>query len=288
MLRLLALIVLALFSLPAVAAEPVALTENQMTDWSGTDGAEQVFAFADFTLTLTLSGDDGELAATLRVEKPGEPPMELSGLGAGAGYGQVGVVRWDDNGLRSVLFAVHSGGAHCCLQIVAATETEGGLVTQDVGYVDSDSVSPHDIDGDGVFELPLWDRRFGYTFDAFAFAVPPARLIKSAWGETYDGSAHLPFRPFFAEEIEGARASCSGETWDLGACAGLLAMAARLGTYEAELAKVKTALDAGKRTSGWDEFEICGNDDCSTKQSFADFIPAIGYALRQWGYLGVD
>src|SRR6185503_8078429 len=93
------------------------------------------------------------------------------------------------------------------------------------------------------------------------------------------------FQPFFESEMEQARPQCSGDTWDLGACAGLLGMAARLGTFEDELPAIAAALAAGKKTSGWDEFEICTNEDCSEKHTSTNFSEAIRDALEQWGYL---
>lgn len=284
MLRL-ATLLLALAASPVFAAEPVALPDKEMFDWSGPDAETQVFTSGDFSLTLTMSGDDAEKLATLKVEKPGVAPVEISGLGSGGGFGQVGVFPFDDTGGQSVLLAVYAGGAHCCMQVVAATETDAGLVSQDIGSADGDAIAPVDIDGDGIFELPMPDGRFTYTFDAYAFSYPPTQIFKSAMGKIYEASALPQFRPLFAEELERARADCSGETWNLGACAGLLGMAARLGTFEAELATVQTALAAGKRTSGWDDFDICGNDDCTEKQSFADFGDAVTAALQAWGYL---
>ena len=176
----------ALVALPALAAE---LAPNEMLDWSGEDGAEQVFTAGDLTMTLKLSGDESEKTATLTVEKPGAAPVEVSGSGAGTGYGQVGVVDFDSNGQRSVLFAVYAGGAHCCMQTTAVTETAGGWVTAEVGAFDGDSVHPEDIDGDGTFEIASRDDRFNYAFDAYAFSYPPPAFLKSRDGEVYDASA---------------------------------------------------------------------------------------------------
>ena len=77
----------------------------------------------------------------------------------------------------------------------------------------------------------------------------------------------------------------SGETWNLGVCAGLLAVAARLGTYDEELALVTAALAAGKRTSGWEEFTVCVDVACTATQDVKDFGEAIDLALRSWEYL---
>jgi len=283
MLRLLPLLV-ALMATPTLAAEPVDISEPAMIDWAG-DVAEQVFVARDLTMTLTISGDDSERLATLRVEKPGAEAVEISGLGSGTGYGEVGVFPFDENGGRSVIFAVYAGGAHCCMQIVTATETAAGFVTGDVGSVDGDAVTLEDIDGDGIFELPLFDGRFNYTFDAYAFSYPPTEVYKAKDGVSYDDSANPLWHDYFATQVEERRGDCSGETWNLGVCAGLLGAAARIGTFEAELATVEAAIKEGKPTSRWDTFDICAAAACSRSTTTPDFGIAVRALLTEWGYL---
>ena len=269
-------------ALPAAAAE---LVTNEMQDWSGPEGEVQAFTAGDLTLTLRLSGDEAERIGTLTVEKPGVPPVELSAPGAGGGYGQVGVVDFDSNGQRSVVFAVYAGGAHCCMQTKVATETASGWVTDDVGTFDGDLVNPEDVDGDGIYEIVMRDDRFNYAFDAYALSYAPPVVLKSRDGKVYDASAEPQFAPVFEAMFSDAKANCSAETYDLGVCAGMLAAAARLGIYAAESGPVFDAVAAGKRTSGWDEFTICTDADCSATKDIADFREAIETALRSWGYL---
>lgn len=283
MLRFLPLLA-ALLAMPTVAAEPVDLSEPGMAEWAG-DEPEQVFVAGDLTMTLTVSGDDSERLATLKVERPGAEAVELSGLGSGTGYGQVGVFPFDESGGRSVIFAVYAGGAHCCMQIVTATEAAGGWVTDDVGSVDGDNVRLEDLDGDGIFEMPQFDGRFNYTFDAYAFSYPPQQVIKSKDGVSNDASADPKWRSFFETQLGEMRGDCSGETWNLGVCAGLLGVAARLGTYDEELALVTEAIAAGKQTSGWEDFNVCIDAACSATEDVKDFAVAIDRSLRAWGYL---
>ena len=73
--------------------------------------------------------------------------------------------------------------------------------------------------------------------------------------------------------------------WYLGVCAGLLGAAARLGTYEDELAKVTAAIAAGKTSSSWDEFTVCKDVACSANEEVTDFSVAIDRSLRAWDYL---
>ena len=128
MLRLLVVLIGAVVVLPAMAAEPIDLADPGMMEWSGEETG-QVYVDGDLKMTLTVSGDESERVATLKVEKPGVAPAEVSAMGAGTGYGQVGIFPFDENGGRTVVFAVYAGGAHCCMQIVSVTETANGFVT---------------------------------------------------------------------------------------------------------------------------------------------------------------
>jgi len=129
------------------------------------------------------------------------------------------------------------------------------------------------------------DDHFNYAFDAYALSYAPPVVLKSRDGKVYDASAEPQFAPVFAAMFADAKANCSAETYDLGVCAGMLAAAARLGTYAAEAGPVFDAIAAGNRTSGWDEFTICADADCSATKDIADFREAIETALRSWGYL---
>ncbi len=284
MLRIVVAFVAALIITPVPAAEPVDLSTPGMAEWSGEE-AEQVFVAGDLTMTLTITGDDSERVGTLKIERPGTEAVELSGLGSGTGYGQVGVFPVDESGGRSVIFAVYAGGAHCCMQITAATEVGNGWVTDDLGSIDGDNVALEDLDGDGIFEMPQFDGRFNYTFDAYAFSFPPQLVLKSKDGVSYDDSANAKWKGFYETQLEEMRGDCGGESWNLGVCAGLLGVAARLGTYDEELALVNEALAAGKRTSGWDDFTVCADPECATTKDSKDFAEAIDLSLRAWGYL---
>lgn len=284
MLRFVAPLLGALLVMPVLAADPIDIATPAMVDWSG-DEAGQVYVAGDLTMTLTVSGDESERIATLKIEKPGLEPVEVSGLGSGTGYGQVGVFPFDEAGGRTVLFAVYAGGAHCCMQIVSATETAGGFVTDDIGSVDGDSIGPEDIDGDGIYELPLFDGRFNYTFDAYAFSYPPTEIYKSRDGVSYDDSANPRWHDYYAAEVEARRGDCSGETWSLGVCAGLLGAAARIGTFDAELAVIEAALKAGKEKSSWETFDICADAQCGSRTTTPDFGIAVRALLAEWGYL---
>lgn len=286
MLRLAALLA-ALIVTPALAAEPQELggPNPSMAEWAGDAPEPQVFVSGDLTMTLTVTGEPSERVATLKVEKPGANAVEISGLGSGNGYGQVGVFPFDENGGRTVVFAVYAGGAHCCMQIVTATETPNGFVTDEVGSVDGDNVYLEDIDSDGIYELPLFDGRFNYTFDAYAYSYAPQQIYKSKDGMSYDASADPRFHDFYVAQVEERRGDCSGETFYSGVCAGLLGAAARIGTFEDELKTVSAAIEAGKVSSGWEDFDICSDAQCSSRTKTTDFVTAVRALLTEWDYL---
>jgi hypothetical protein len=272
----------ALIALPALGED---LQPNVIIEWDGS-ARHQVFTAGDLSLAIDIEGADmdADRPATLTVMADGKAVGTTSALGSGTVFGRLGVTTLEPGG-RSVVFAVYSGGAHCCMQISTITETPAGWITDETGIVDSDLISVEDIDGDGTFEIPLSDDRFNYTFDAFAFSLPPQKIIKLKDGISYDAAGEPQFRPYLEATLADARPLCSGETYELAACAGLLGTAARLGTYETELGPILKAIDAGKTTSGWTEFEFCLNADCTETKKFDRFADAIDYALRTWGYL---
>jgi hypothetical protein len=283
MLRIATAIAAVLLAGPSFAQ--TALQPNELVDWSGEDGPRQAFSAGDITMTLSLAGDEAERTAILAVASPGKPAIEVTGVGAGTGYGQIGVAEIDMSGARSVLFAVYAGGAHCCMEITAITETPSGWVADAVGSLDGDNVRVEDLDGDGVYEIPLYDDRFNYAFDAFAFSFPPPLVMKVRDGRVYDASNDPAFAAYFEAALVDGKTRCSGDTYELAACAGVLAIAARLGSYEEEAPSILKAVAEGKTTSGWQEFEFCSNADCTATEKFASFAEAVGYALRTWGYL---
>jgi len=276
-------IALVLVALPAAAAE---LKPGELIDWSSDQGAKQEFVSGDLTLDLQFAkGGDGGQVVTLTIEKPGSKSVEVTGEGTGSFGGQLGVVPLDSNGLPTVLFAVFTGGAHCCMQTTAVTETANGWVSAEVGIFNGAKINVADKDGDGTVEIVASDDRFLYVFDSYAGSYAPPLFYKSRDGEIYDASAEPQFRPEYEAVLADARKRCSGDTWELGSCAGLLAAAARLGTYEAESAPVFAAIKAGRTTSGLDSFTLCLDEKCEKTRDVPDFAEAVAASLKSWGYL---
>jgi hypothetical protein len=283
MLRLIPALACLLLAGPALAQ--TTLPANELIEWSGEAGAEQTFTSGDITASLKLVGDDDEnRTAELSVGSPGTTAATTSAIAPGGSYGQIGAADVDMSGGRSIIFAAYAGGAHCCMDISAVTKVGDGWVTDEVGSLDGDNVGVEDIDGDGIFEIPLYDDRFNYAFDAFAFSFPPPLIKKVRDGKVYDATNDPAFRAFLQAALDERIANCSGETYELASCAGAIAIATRLDTYDEVAPPILEAIAAGKKTSGWDEFEFCTNEDCSKSEKFADFAGALDYALKIWGY----
>jgi hypothetical protein len=276
-------LLLALLAAPALSEE---LQPNEIIDWSGEEGLHQTFTAGDLELAIDIEGTDPDFdrPATLTVSVGRKAVGTATDLGAGTVFGRIGITTLDPGG-RSVLFAVYTGGAHCCMNVSAVTETPNGWVSTGITSVDGDLISVEDIDGDGSVELPVTDDRFNYSFDAFAFSLPPPRILKLRDGLSYDATGEPEFRPYLEAKAAEARALCSGDTYELGPCAGLLGIAAKLGTYKAESGPIFKAIEAGKTTSGWEDFEFCLNTECTETEKFDRFADAIDYALKTWGYL---
>jgi hypothetical protein len=267
---------------PALAQ--TALPMNDLIEWSGEEDLSQQFSAGDATPLLTLTDGENDRMATLTVGT-GPGAAEVTYPAPGAGYGLIGLADVDVNGGTSVIFAAYGGGAHCCMQIGVISPAAGdGWVADEVGAIDGDNVTVEDIDGDGIYEIPLYDGRFNYAFDAYAFSFPPPLIKKVRDGKVYDASGDPAFRDYFQAALEERRANCSGETYDLASCASAIAIASRLGIYDEIAPPILEAIAAGKKTSGWDEFEFCSNEDCSASEKFTDFASALDYALTTWGY----
>jgi hypothetical protein len=278
-------------SAPA-AAEIDELPPETMVDWSEamTDwtAAARSYTFGDLTLAITTkTGPDDIPVVMLTASTPGEEDVSVTADGGYSPYGQIGIYEFEP-GKPTILFTVYSGGAHCCMQTSAVTLTDSGFVVADVGYIDGDTISPSDIDGDGAPELVLYDDRFNYAFSAYAFSRPAQRVFQFVDGEMVDVTREEKYADYQRRYLDEISPGCGGEDgWLIAECAGYLATAALLGTFEEEFPKVEAAWKAGKfdPESGWTEFTWCLNDDCSKTEVTTDFPQALLSRLTEWGYL---
>jgi hypothetical protein len=269
-----------------VLAQPIELQSGTIIDWSG-DGPLD-FTHGGYRLRIEIVGPtDGDRVATLVVDAPGLVPVRVDETTVGTGWGRIGVIPFDDKGNPSIIYGVHSGGAHCCTQLSAVTEVEGTFLVSAIASVDTDAIEPSDIDGDGTMELDLPDDRFNYEFDSFAGSWPPRLVFKARDGEVYDASAEPRYAPLYERELEAARAQCSGEgEWSYAACAAMLASAVRLGRFEEVYRPMAEAFRSGAATgAGWGDFSVCPDEACAERIDLTSFADAVVLKLAEWGYI---
>jgi len=77
------------------------------------------------------------------------------------------------NKSKEVYFSSYTGGAHCCSEVVVATETDKGWVAVPVGAFDGDGDYLQDLNDDGEAEIVTVDNSFLYTFDCYACSAAP-------------------------------------------------------------------------------------------------------------------
>jgi len=82
------------------------------------------------------------------------------------------------NKSKEVYFSSYTGGAHCCSEVVVATETDKGWVAVPIGAFDGDGDYLQDLNDDGEAEIVTVDNAFLYTFDCYACSAAPL-VIKS-------------------------------------------------------------------------------------------------------------
>ncbi len=288
--------------LPAVAVTagtalgqpaPTPLTLNETVEWNGPEAEGRVFAYDGTSITVALGwaeGNEWVETVSYAIARAGAAPLTVEVPAGFMGNGQIGVYEIGNAAGPVLVVGAYTGGAHCCEQLYLIDLGTKDAEPVDGGMYDGGTVAPVDADGDGLLEFVVPDPRFHYAFDCYACGGPPAAVFTLRDGAFTEISAEPRFRFLFVEDFNRYSQSCgTGEEWTAGVCAGLLGAAARLGIYEGTLAILKPGLGkGGKLVSGWEDFSICANDECTETQDFTDFVEAVDYALRRWGYLPAD
>jgi hypothetical protein len=160
-----------------------------------------------------------------------------------------------DNAHPEVYFASYSGGAHCCMQVVVATEVGRRWQAVEVGAFDGDGNLLEDLDGDGLAEIATIDNRFLYQFDGYAGSVAPLRVLAVRKGAVLDVSSEPRFLPAHSDWLARLEEGWTGrERWQSpGFLAGWVAARQRLGQGLAAW----TELDAN-----WDHEADAGEEVC--------------------------
>jgi len=295
-----------LFAAALILAAPAAAQRGARTaavgqhiDWSAErDPRPVTYRAGGFTLAMRPQTGEGESSdmqhLSLTVSMPGMAPVTVDGNDTSPRYEhRVTVADWDAH-RRYVLFQSFSGGAHCCTSIKAIVPEGGALHVFDLGEHDGDYLDalPRDIDGDGTIDFVFRDGAFLYAFSSYAESYPPPQVWNIVDGRLVDVSSRPGFRPLFEEAIRDARNLCLHPEGDInpnGVCAGYVAMAARLGRFDAAWAEM---LRAYRRDVDWDlppgcrrvmpENEACPDAD---QIRYPDYPEALRHFLIDLHYI---
>lgn len=197
------------------------------------------------------------------------------------------VVQMDEvNPERQLLFASFSGGAHCCTSLTMLTASADGWKQIELGSWDGDTPRlPRDIDGDGRKEFVFRDQTFLYTFDSYAGSWAPPTIMAVQHGRLSDLSRERRFRSVFRGELDEAREACGQRS--NGACAGYVAIAARLGKLDEAWAFMLRSYD---QAAAWTYPAACrvrtvAQCPDGAEMRFGTFPESLQWFLGEAGYI---
>lgn len=193
------------------------------------------------------------------------------------------------NAGKEVYFSSYTGGAHCCSQVIVATETKAGWKGVEIGTFDGDGDYLRDVDGDGLAEIATVDNRFLYAFDCYACSAAPLVVYAVRAGVRIDVTAEPRFLPEHRAWLAQLEADVDPENrWTSpGFLAGWVAAKARVGEGAAAMAALRShwdaAADEGEETclSG-DDVDACPRKDRKVLKfpdRLALFLQRTGYPL---------
>jgi hypothetical protein len=225
----------------------------------------------------------------LTVMVGGRAVLEAVGIGSGFSFPatEASIADIDPNNTRpEVYFTSYSGGAHCCTQVIVATQVGPKWTAVDVGFLDGDGQFLRDLDGDGHAEIATPDNRFLYQFDGYAASFAPLQILTVRRGEAVDASTEIQFLPAHREWLADMESWGGSDRWtSRGFLAGWVAARQRVGEGLAawnELnAKWDHAADEGE--------EVCLIDkpieECPRRQrAVLKFPDRLKLFLEQNGY----
>lgn len=255
---------------------------NSMLEW-GEGDLSSAFSGAGFSVQIVKALTDD---ATLRfiISKEGSAPITIDSESAATPSGAMGLYPIGDE-TPKLLITNYTGGAHCCTLVRIVDLSKPRPTVLNVGGLDGDSYSPDDIDGDGVFELPIPDDRFLYTFGGYADSSPPTTVLTILDGALNDVTRDLRYTRLHEKNFSQQSEACGyeGERRPP-ACAGLAATASILGILPETLANIEISeIDSPGETSK-KEYNICDDNECRRSEKFVSFEAALIHALKRWGY----
>jgi hypothetical protein len=269
-----------LLAIGSTSAPPRPIAPGKFVEWKAEDGP-RTFRAGDVTVRVATSDRTGEGPPAITVSAPGVAPLRIANQDSMAHYASsIGIGPLTRGGPLAVIVQTYTGGAHCCMHVVAAVRVGKAFRAVDFGEWDGDGIAwPTDISGDGVADFRFVDNAFLYAFGSYAGSYPPPLVMNIRGLKAVDVSAEPAFRPLYAKDVVAARKGCLGESEpNGGACAAWAADAARLGQFAAVWPRVVKAIGTGGE---WPN--SCGQKP-QPKPCYSDYPTALRAFLRKQGY----
>ncbi len=254
------------------------------------DGMSRTYVSGGLTITISARGPADARRPVIRIVAPNGAVLQQPGQqGLTNVTARFGVGRVDPTVAGpQVIFSSFSGGAHCCQGVMVFQLVGRTWRVIELGDFDSDPTwtFPRDINGDGTPDLVGVDESFNYAFDSYAASLAPPKIYNLVGGRLIDVSANPGFRPVFQERLGEARQGC--EQHSNGACAGFVAIAARLGRGAWAWPIFLRSYD---QTSDWTwptscRIRVRRGATCPESQiiRFPDMPSALSHFLQEEGY----
>lgn len=112
-------------------------------------------------------------------------------------------VDFNNDGFKTYLIAVYSGGAHCCTSLLACKIKNDKLVTTDTLYLADAYFEMNDLDNNGKRELSTFNMMFAYAFTNFAETRAPSVVYTLENGMFKNITKNYP--AILRSEIDGWR-----------------------------------------------------------------------------------
>ncbi|WP_375398214.1 hypothetical protein [uncultured Sphingomonas sp.] len=283
---------IAMLALSLIAAGPAAkpIAPGTLVAWTQDDGVRS-WTSGGVTATLSARGSGDEGTPALTVSAPGMKPLVIAdGEGMARYASQVGIGPLTSGGKPGVLLETYSGGAHCCVDVVAVVAQDGVWRKVDLGSWDGDAVDwPKDISGDGVADFVFVDNAFLYAFASYADSMAPPLVMNIRGLKPVDVSTDPAFRKLYEADLASTRKVCLDRSNDYnnGACAAYAADAARLGKLSGAWPEILRSYN--RAGTGWPDGcrVAAGNAGCpkpavihyrTYPEALTAFLKANGYS----------
>lgn len=265
--------------------DAVPLKTGAFAEW---DAKVKAYTVDGWTLTLSDTMKDGDEVPVLTVVDDQGRKVTAVGEASETSMTRIGAGRIDPRGDGDqIVMTSYTGGAHCCTRIQVLDRVGGQWKVIDLGMWDGDGADFPKAQVPGA-PLAFWlnDNRFAYAFTDYADSWMPPRFYEINGGRLIETSQAKRYAPLYEKDMADAKASCLKHDNPNGACAGMVADAARLGR-RADGWKVMLAnYDKGFDWTLGAACKVRVAGDCPKDQQVPlDFPAALENALVQDGYM---